>query len=95
MNAATDPQPIILDVRTPEEYHAGHLDGAQLVNYLDGEVHEAIPQLDPTADYLVYCKSGGRSGHTVELMQQAGFTSATNLGALEEAAEATGIAVVR
>ncbi len=95
MNAVTDPQPIILDVRTPEEYQSGHLDGAQLVNFLEGDVHAAIPQLDPTADYLVYCKSGGRSGQAVELMQQSGFTSAVNLGGLEDAAETTGIAIVR
>ena len=53
---------IILDVRTPEEYAAGHLDGAKLLDFNAGEVTEAIPNLDPDADYLIYCRSGNRAG---------------------------------
>ena len=87
--------PVVLDVRTPEEYAEGHLDGSRLIDVLAGDVHAAIGELDPTAEYLVYCRSGGRSGQSVELMRQAGFTSATNLGSLEEAAESTGIPVVK
>lgn len=87
--------PVVLDVRTPEEYAEGHLDGSRLIDFLAGDVHAAISELDPTAKYLVYCRSGGRSGQSVELMRQAGFTSATNLGSLEEAAESTGIPVVK
>lgn len=95
MNAPAEAQPIVLDVRTPEEYEGGHLAGSQLFDYLGGEVHAAIPELDPTAEYVVYCRSGARSGETVELMTRAGFTSAVNLGSLEDAAEATGLAIVR
>lgn len=87
-------QAVILDVRTADEFAAGYLEGATLIDFLGGEVHAQIPELDPTAEYLVYCRSGARSGKTVELMQAAGFTSATNLGSLEEAAESTGISVV-
>lgn len=95
MNTSAVAPPIVLDVRTPEEFENGRLDGAQLIDFLGGKVHSALSQLDPTAEYLVYCKSGGRSGHTVQMMEQAGFTSATNLGSLEDAAEATGIAIVK
>lgn len=89
------PDTIVIDVRTPEEYAAGHLDGAQLIDFNGGQVAAAIPTLDPDAEYLVYCRSGNRSGQAIALMEQAGFTNLTNLGSLEQAAAATGIEVVR
>lgn len=85
---------IILDVRTAEEYAGGHLEGSQLLDFNSGEVAAAIPSLDPEAEYLVYCRSGNRAGQAIALMEQAGFTNVTNLGSLEQAAQATGIAVV-
>lgn len=92
---AADERIVLLDVRTPEEYAAGHLEGARLIDYLAGDVHAAIPSLDPELGYLVYCRAGHRSGFTVELLEQAGFTNAANLGSLEEAALATGLPIVR
>jgi len=86
---------ILLDVRTPEEYAAGHLDGARLLDFNGGDVAEAIPNLDPDAEYLVYCRSGNRSGQAIALMERAGFTSLTNLGSLEQAANATGVPIVK
>jgi len=85
---------IVIDVRTPSEYSTGHLEGARLIDFNGGEVAEAIPHLDPDAEYLVYCRSGNRSGQVIALMEQAGFTNLTNLGSLEQAANATGLPVV-
>ncbi|WP_449282428.1 rhodanese-like domain-containing protein [Leucobacter sp.] len=82
---------ILLDVRTAEEYASGHLEGAQLLDFTGGDVAAAIPNLDPDAEYLVYCRSGNRSGQAIALMEQAGFTNLTNLGSLEQAAQATGL----
>lgn len=86
---------IVLDVRTPAEYAAGHLDGAQLLDFNGGQFAAALPDLDPQAAYILYCRSGNRSGQAVGLMKNAGFTNATNLGSLEEAADATGVPIVR
>ena len=86
---------IVIDVRTPEEFAAGHLEGAQLIDFNGGEVATAIPGLDPEAEYLVYCRSGNRSGQAIALMEQAGFTNVTNLGSLEQAASSTGLPVVQ
>ena len=86
---------IVIDVRTPEEFASGHLDGAKLIDFNGGDIPGALPALDPHAEYLVYCRSGNRSGQAIELMTAAGFTRLTNLGSLEQAAEATGIAIVR
>lgn len=85
---------IVLDVRTPAEYGAGHLEGALLLDFNAGDVAAAIPDLDPSAEYLVYCRSGNRSGQAIALMEQAGFTDLTNLGSLEQAAQATGLPIV-
>ena len=86
---------IILDVRTADEHAAGHLEGSQLLDFNSGEVAKAIPTLDPEAEYLVYCRSGNRAGQAITLMEQAGFTNLTNLGSLEQAAQATGVAIIR
>lgn len=90
-----EPQPVILDVRTPQEYAQGHLEGARLVDYNAGEVDAEIPNLDPEAQYLVYCHAGIRAGMTTAQMRMAGFADVTSLGTLEDAAEATGLPIVR
>ncbi|MDJ1372606.1 rhodanese-like domain-containing protein [Gulosibacter molinativorax] len=89
------PDAVILDVRTPEEYAGGHLEGAQLLDFNGGEVAAAIPNLDPEAEYFVYCRSGNRSAQAIALLEQAGFSNLTNLGSLDQAAAATGISIVR
>lgn len=85
---------IVLDVRTPEEFAGGHLEGAQLLDFNSGEFAAALPSLDPEAEYVIYCRSGNRAGQAMALMQRDGIENATNLGSLEQAAQATGIAVV-
>ncbi len=86
---------IILDVRTPEEFAAGHLDGAVLVDIKDPSFGEKLTALDPSAPYVVYCRSGNRSAQAVERMKAAGFTDLTDLGSLENASSKTGIAIVQ
>lgn len=86
--------PVVLDVRTPAEYALGHLDGAQLLDFNGGDFHLAVPTLDPDADYLLYCRSGARSRHAAVILLDAGFARATNLGSLNDAAEATGLPIV-
>lgn len=93
-NVAVSEDAVVIDVRTADEYAAGHLDGAQLLDLNAGEFERAIPSLDPEVEYFVYCRSGNRSGQAVELLKQAGFENVTDLGAMEDAAESTGIAVV-
>lgn len=91
---AVDSTTIVLDVRTPDEYAEGHLEGARLLDQNAGAVAAAIPTLDPSATYLVYCRSGNRAGQALKLLQDAGFTDVTNLGSLSEASSATGLPVV-
>ncbi|MCW2288182.1 hydroxyacylglutathione hydrolase [Leucobacter luti] len=81
---------IVLDVRTPAEFAAGHLAGARRLDWNGGEFAAAVPDLDPAAEYQLYCRSGNRSGQGLEFMAATGFTRLTNLGSLEQAAAATG-----
>jgi len=94
VDAAVIAESIIVDVRTPEEYVAGHLDGATLIDIKDASFDAKIAELDPNASYIIYCRSGNRSAQAVERMKEAGFTNLTDLGSLENASEETGIAIV-
>jgi phage shock protein E len=86
---------IVIDVRSPEEFAAGHLDGAVNLNVEDGTLLAALPSLDPSAAYIVYCRSGRRSAIAVDQMRGAGFTDILDLGSVEDAASVTGLPIVR
>ena len=64
-----------VDVRTPEEYEAGHIDDAVNYNIIDSEIFiKQIASLDKTAPVYLYCKMGGRSSRAAELLKEKGFT---------------------
>ena len=86
---------VVIDVRTPEEYAEGHLEGAVLLDLTGGDFEAALPDLDPKLEYLLYCRSGNRAGQALALMTDAGFSNVSNLGSLAEAASATGLPVTR
>ena len=74
-----------IDVRTAEEYQAGHVEGAINIPY--EEIVERIGEVteDPDALIYVYCRSGRRSGIAQGMLQDAGYTQVINLGGLEDA----------
>jgi rhodanese-related sulfurtransferase len=63
----------VLDVRTPEEYQAGHLKNAILLDYNAGVFDTAFQKLDKEKTYLIYCRSGKRSDNAATKMKSAGF----------------------
>lgn len=63
----------VIDVRTPEEYVAGHIDGAELVDIQDPDFDVQIATLDQSKTYVVYCRSGNRSAVAAERMRDAGL----------------------
>jgi rhodanese-related sulfurtransferase len=63
----------LIDVRTPEEFAAGHLEGAVNINFFDDNFEDQIKQLDRSKTVFVYCKSGGRSGKASNMMQALEF----------------------
>lgn len=63
----------VLDIRTPQEWTGGHLQGAQLLDYYRDDFSSKLQALDRTKPYLLYCAVGGRSRDAARLMQQLGF----------------------
>ena len=76
---AVDGDVIVLDVRTPEEYAGGHLDGAQSVDIYGADFKKTLESLDKSKPYYVYCHSGGRSMQACEQMLSMGFTNVHNM----------------
>jgi rhodanese-related sulfurtransferase len=72
--AALDLDATVIDVRTPAEYDAGHVEGATLVDIQGTGFDAAVADLDPDATYVVYCRSGNRSAQAAEVMRAAGLT---------------------
>ncbi|MDX5326347.1 MAG: rhodanese-like domain-containing protein [Bacteroidota bacterium] len=70
---------ILLDVRTPEEYSQGHLEGAMHIDFYGQDFQNEISKLDKDTPVYVYCRSGGRSGKTMDMMKQMGFKEVYNL----------------
>ena len=85
----------IIDVRSPEEFAEGHLDGAVNLNIEGTSFAADIAKLDPTGTYIVYCRSGNRAGKALTAMQQIGIANVTNLGSVAEASASTGTPVVK
>ncbi len=70
---------VLLDVRTPGETANGIIEGAIEMDYRAPDFAEQIKSLDPNKTYLVYCASGGRSGKTCGMLNEAGFDKVYNL----------------
>ena len=77
----------VLDVRTPEEFATGHLEGAVNVPLAD-DFDAAIEELDADAAYVVYCQTGVRSAEAAGTMVDAGFSSVLDAGGIEQLREA-------
>jgi len=71
--SATEPNAVILDVRTPEEVREGTVPGAKVIDFHASDFAARIGKLDKNKTYFVYCKSGGRSSRAVDLMKSSGF----------------------
>ena len=84
----------VIDVRTPEEFAAGHLAGAELVDIYEAAFTDEIDGLDRDGSYVLYCRTGNRSGQAAALMQDLGFAEVYDAGALDDLAQA-GAAVDR
>ncbi|MEO6172642.1 MAG: rhodanese-like domain-containing protein [Arenimonas sp.] len=64
--------PLILDVRTPEEYAAGHVPGAILIPH--DQVESRIAELGEPRPVVVYCKSGRRASLAETILEKHGFS---------------------
>jgi len=85
---------VIIDVRTPEEYAEGHLEGAINVNLQSGSFEQEIAEQPLDGTYIVYCRTGNRSAQAVAIMTELGFGDVTDAGGVSDASAATGIPIV-
>ena len=85
---------VVLDVRTPEEFAAGHIDGAVMIDFQSPTFAADVAELDEEAPVFVYCRSGNRSAQAVAAMVGLGFTDITELDGGVIAWEAAGLPLV-
>ena len=69
----------VIDVRTADEFAAGHIENAINIDVEGGSFDAGIADLDKSKTYAVYCHSGRRSLIAANTMADAGFTSIYNL----------------
>jgi phage shock protein E len=69
----------LVDVRSPDEFAAGHLPGA--VNVPVGTLADRLAEVGPKdGTVIVYCHTGMRSARAASLLRDNGFTDVRNLG---------------
>ncbi len=72
---------IYIDVRTKEEYNAGHVEGAILHDIRD--IMQGIyPSVAKDAEITLYCESGNRSMMAKSMLEKASFTHVVDAGAM-------------
>ncbi|MGI9578614.1 MAG: rhodanese-like domain-containing protein [Microthrixaceae bacterium] len=71
--AALEQGRVVIDVRTPEEYEAGHVEDATLIDIQGPDFAAQIEDLDRDGEYVVYCRSGNRSAVATAQMQAVGL----------------------
>ena len=85
---------ILLDVRSPEEYASGYLQGARNIPHDQIEAEIAAVAPDKSAQIILYCRSGRRANTALETMRAMGYANVSNYGGLEDAQERLGLPVV-
>jgi rhodanese-related sulfurtransferase len=75
---------VVIDVRSPAEVAEGAITGATVLDFNAGEFEAKIGEFDRNAAYLVYCRSGNRSGQAVAIMKELGFTDVIDAGAFSD-----------
>jgi len=75
--AKGDATAYVLDVRSPEEYAAGHVPGAVNIPY--DQVASRLAEVPKDKDVVLYCKSGRRAGIAAEALANQGYTRLQHL----------------
>ena len=74
---------VMLDVRTPGEFEQGYIKGARNIDFNNqANFAKEIADLDKNKTYLVYCRSGNRSGQAQKMMQELGISTVNLSGGI-------------
>lgn len=69
----------LLDVRTPAEWDEGIIEGAIMADFYNDDFKSQLEKLNKDVPVAVYCRSGGRSGNAMDMMNEMGFKEVYNL----------------
>lgn len=69
----------LVDVRTPQEWGTGHIDGALHIDWFDDDFKVRVAKLDKEKPVRLYCAAGGRSEEAREVMREMGFKDVKDL----------------
>lgn len=69
----------LIDVRTPEEYKEGYIEGFQNIDFLSDTFSQEIEKLDKSKPVIVYCRSGRRSADCAKELKEKGFVKIYDL----------------
>ena len=71
---------IVIDVRTPDEIaQTGAIENSINIDFKASDFKEKISALDKDKEYILFCKSGNRSGQASKIMAEMGFSNINNL----------------
>ncbi len=65
-------RPLVIDVRQPEEFRQGHIDGAKLIPL--NTLYKEMKELSKTREIVCVCATGNRSRSAAKILMKAGFT---------------------
>jgi rhodanese-related sulfurtransferase len=63
-------KPVLLDVRTPGEFATGTIKGSKNIDFNSPDFEKELAKLDKSETYLVYCRSGNRSGQALPILKK-------------------------
>ena len=78
---------VMIDVRTDEEWNAGHIEGAIHIPLSEIERDIENYEISKDEEILLYCRSGNRSGRAKVILDELGYTNTTNIGGIESVSE--------
>jgi phage shock protein E len=91
---AAENSEMIIDVRTKNEWDAGHLETAFHLPLDVFEANVAALVTNKTQVVYLYCRSGNRSGQALQIMQHLGYSNAVNAGGIGDASQRLKTAII-
>jgi rhodanese-related sulfurtransferase len=73
-------RPLLLDVRQPEEFQEGHIQGAKLIPL--GQLKQRLKDLPRDREIICICRSGNRSGAATRELNSAGYNAVNMQGGM-------------
>jgi len=74
-----NPNFVILDMRTPEEFFGEYIENAVNLDYYSDTFRNDLDKLDKNKTYLIYCRSGRRSENALNIMKELDFREVYNM----------------